>query len=99
MAFIRANFSPIGGQSARGKAPCMWSYKSEDNHAAIDQNGYMNDVAALLTIGDLVLATVVTNLGAAAEDIATAGFHMVMDNAAGVVDLSLVTVLVVTDTS
>lgn len=77
----------------------MWSYKSEDAHAAIDQAGYMNDVAALLTIGDLVLATVVTNLGASNEDISTAGFHMVMDNAAGVVDLSLVTVLVVTDTS
>ena len=32
-------FTPIGGQSARGNAPAMWAYKTQDNHAAVDAAG------------------------------------------------------------
>ena len=49
MAFDRANWSPIGGQSKRGKAPQMWSYTTTDAKTVVDGAGYFNDVS-----GDVV---------------------------------------------
>lgn len=100
MAFKRANFGPVGGQSKRGigGAPAVWTYKSDDNHAAIDTAGYFNSLSDILNVGDIIWVTVVTNLDAANETFATYGHHAVLTNAAGVVDVSNVTVGVATDT-
>lgn len=100
MAFIRANFGPLGGQSKRGigGAPASWAYKSADAHAAIDSAGYFNEVRNLLSIGDLIYVAVVTNLGLSTEALATAGWHVVKDKTTTTVDVTDVTVAVVTDT-
>lgn len=101
MAYVHATdakyFTPIGGQSARGKAPAMWAFKTEVTHANLDASGFFNVLSNVLSIGDLIYAEVVTNRGASNEALATAGFHVVISNAAGVVDTTNVTVITVTD--
>lgn len=97
MAFIAKNFSPIGGQSKKGVAPCMWSYKTEDAHGTVDTTGYFNDLSSTLTIGDLIYVLVVTNLGASNEATSTWGFHVVVSNSGGVVDVADVESGTVTD--
>jgi predicted RNA-binding protein with EMAP domain len=102
MPFIRRNFTPIGGQSTRGSgpeaspgAPQFWSYRTQDAHAAVDSSGYFNEVAALLEIGDNIYVAVVNASGV----LQTVGTHAVITKtAAGVVDVTNVTVGVVTNT-
>jgi len=56
MAFALANFTPIGGNSARGKAPQLFSYQSSaDDLAAIKGSGYFDEIANLLEAGDVIL--------------------------------------------
>lgn len=100
MAFKRANFQPIGGQAARGigGAPQMFSYKTDDAHAAVDTAGYFNEVRSLLQIGDLIYVVVVTNLDLATEALSTAGYHVVKDKSTTTVDVTDVTALTMTDT-
>ena len=100
MAFKRANFQPVGGQSKRGLggAPAVYSYKTDDTHATVDTAAYFNDVSDIVSIGDLIDVVVVTDLDVAAEAVATYGRHIVLSNAAGVVDVGDVTVGTVTDT-
>ena len=90
-------FTPIGGQSARGNAPAMWAYKTQDNHAAVDAAGYFDALSTLLSVGDIINVVVVTNRAASNEATATYGPHLVNANAAGVVDVTNVTIGVVTD--
>jgi hypothetical protein len=102
MPFIRRNFAPIGGQSTRGSgpealpgAPQMWSYRTQDAHAAVDTSGYFNEVNALLNVGDMIHVVVVNGSGVPQ----TYGPHLVLTiSAAGVVDVTNVTVGVVTNT-
>lgn len=98
MAFLIANFSPIGGQSSRGYAPQRFSYKTADAHATVDTSGYFNEVSGMLEPGDIIDVVVVAALGASPEVVSTYGKHVVLSNAAGVVDVSDVTVGSVTDT-
>jgi len=98
MAFTRANLSPVGGNASKGPVAGIWSYKTDDVHATVDTTGYFNGVSSLLSVGDIMHVVVVTNLGAANEAVATYGTHIVLSNASGVVDVSDVTVNVVTDT-
>ena len=98
MAYVEANFAPAGNQSRRGKSPSLWSYKTDDTHATVDTAAYFNNASSLLTIGDIIHVVVVTNLGASNEAVSTYGTHIVLSNAAGVVDVGDVTVNVVTDT-
>lgn len=100
MAFKRANFGPIGGQSRRGikGAPAVWSYKTDDTHATVDTAGYFNEVRNLLSVGDLIDVVVVTNLDATTEALATYGRHAVINKSATAVDTTDVTVGTVTDT-
>lgn len=56
MSFAKANFTPIGGQSAKGAAPAVWAYKSSDDDlAAVKGSGYFDEVANLLTAGDAII--------------------------------------------
>lgn len=97
MAFNINNFAPVGNTSKRGKAPSLWSYKTEDAHAAVDAAGYFNAVSNLVSIGDIIFVVVVTNLGASNEATSTYGTHLVNANASGVVDVTNVEVHSVTD--
>lgn len=88
MAFKDANLALIGNTGV-SKAPRLWGYKSDDNHAAIRASGYMNLASDRLKVGDLIDVVVVTNLDASNEAVATYGRHIVLTiSAAGVVDLS-----------
>ena len=91
MAFARANWSPIGGQSMKGKAPCMWSYKTTEAKTAVDAAGYFNAVSDDVSIGDLIYSFASTG------GTATASHHVVVSNAAGVVDVGDGVTIAVTD--
>lgn len=65
MAFILAQFGPLGGQSRPTKstppgaagvgAPAEWGYgHAADNLAAIKATGYFNEVRGLLSPGDSI---------------------------------------------
>jgi hypothetical protein len=101
MPFIRRNFAPIGGQSTRGTgpealpgAPQRWSYRTQDAHATVDTAGYFNEVRALLEIGDMIDVVVVNGSGV----LQTYGPHIVITKTATAVDVTNVTVGVVTNT-
>ena len=76
MAYTSTNLQPIGGQSKAGTAPQMWSYTAPGTDAKADINteGYFNDAADVLKVGDLIhvwdssvptstLVTVLSNTG------------------------------------
>lgn len=91
MAFDRANWSPIGGQSKRGKAPQIWSYKTTDAKTAVDGAGYFNAVSDDVVVGDLIYSF------ASTAGTATASHHVVLSNASGVVDVGDGVTIAVTD--
>ncbi len=86
------------GNPGNSDAPRVWSYKTDDAHAVVDTSGYFNTASDRLKIGDLIDVVVVTNLGLSNEAVSTYGRHIVLSNAANVVDVSDVTVGTVTDT-
>ena len=101
MAFLRANFGPVGGQSRRGSGPQaspgqpqLWSYRTEDAHATIDTAGYFNEVRHLLEVGDSIYVAVVNSSGV----LQTVGTHAVITKSATAVDVTNVTVGTVTNT-
>jgi hypothetical protein len=91
MAYSKDNLQPIGGQSKAGNAPQMWSYTAPDADAvaAIIAAGYFNDASSVLKVGDLVYIW--------DSSVPTASLAVVNANASGVVDLTDVTALTVTD--
>ena len=91
MAFDRSNWSPIGGQSMKGKAPNMWSYKTTDAKTVVDGAGYFNDVSSDVSVGDLIYSF------ASTAGTATASHHVVVSNASGVVDVGDGVTIAVTD--
>ena len=97
MAFDLDKLVLIGpdGNSGSGR---FWRYKTEDAHAVVDTAGYFNLAAGLLSVTDVINVAVVTNIDASNEAVATYGPHIVLTIASGVVDVSDVTVGVVTDT-
>jgi len=96
MPFVRSNFSPIGGQSSRGKAPQVFSYSTADAAATVDTAGYFNSVADLVNVGDIILRTTFTDGTFTA--VSTAGMHVVSSNTGGVVDVNDALALTMTDT-
>lgn len=98
MAFTVANFQPIGGNSRRGAAPMHWSYATLDATTVVDAAEYFNAVARLVSVGDIIhRVTWATAIGTGGT-ISTYGTHIVLSNAAGVVDTSDTTVNIVADT-
>ena len=101
MSFLRANFTPIGGQSkgGNGGAMSLYGYKTDDAHAVVDGAGYFNDLSDILYPGDIIWVVVLSSaIGASPEVVTTYGHHLVLTNAAGVVDCTNVTVGLMTDT-
>ncbi len=78
--------------SRSGKAPVLWLYKTDDGITTIDGAGYFNAGTAyqgaynLMQMGDWVLATIVTNLGASNETFSDSAIFLVNSKASGVLD-------------
>ena len=97
MAFDITYLVPQTAQSKRGVSSIQWSYWTLDTHATLDTAAYFNGASKVLTPGDIINVVVfTTTIGTGA--ISTYGPHIVNSVSAGVVDVSNVTVGVVTDT-
>ncbi len=98
MAFLQKNFGLIG-DAGNSDVPRLWAYKTDDAHAVVDTVGYFDAVSGLVRVGDLIDVVVVSNLNLSTEAAGTYGRHQVDTvTAAGVVDVTDVTVGTVTDT-
>tara|TARA_S200000501_G_C20285336_1_gene509106 strand:- start:50 stop:334 length:285 start_codon:yes stop_codon:yes gene_type:complete len=92
MAFLKENFSTIGGQSTAGATPAWYVYTTTEAHTAVDASGYFNDLSDLLSVGDMIC------VHGATGGTRTITNHVVVSIASGVVDISDGTVIaVVTD--
>jgi hypothetical protein len=89
MPFIASNLVLM----QTGKGRNWWSYFTTDAAATVDTTGYFDAAAGQMNVGDLIHR--VTLSGAA---VSTTGWHVVLSNDAGVVDVSDTTALSVTDT-
>ena len=89
MAFARAGWNPIGGQSKKGSAPAMWSYTSTDAIATVNTAAYFNSVSDEVSVRDIIFVV----------DSNTPTLHIVsvLTNASGVVDISDGTAVAETD--
>jgi hypothetical protein len=64
----------------------LWHYKTPDAAADVDNNGYFNEAASMLRVGDFIFAN--ANVDATMES----GVFIVASNSAGVVNLANMTV-------
>ena len=91
MAFARAGWNPIGGQSKKGTAPQLFTYTTTDAVATLNTAAYFNDVSDDVSVGDVIISVTSTG-GTLASSI-----HTVVSNASGVVDVSDGTTIAQTD--
>jgi len=85
------------GPAGNSKAGRMWKYFTEDANTAIDGAGYFNSASDLLGVGDTVQWCTINSLAADPLVVGNAGTVIVLSNAAGVVDTSDESALVITD--
>lgn len=81
MSYSAKNLSVLG--YANGFT--LWHYRTTDDAATVDTEGYMNAAADLVRVGDFIMANVATG-GTPAH-----GVYVVRANAGGVVDLANLT--------
>jgi hypothetical protein len=98
MAFDITYLVPITEQSKKGSGLTIWSYYTLDAVATVDTAAYFNSASKLLSVGDIILRTTWSTAIGTGGTISTAGFHIVNSNASGVVDVTDVLALTVTDT-
>ena len=91
MAFARAGWNPVGGQSKKGSAPQLFTYTTTDTVATVNTAAYFNDVSEDVSVGDVIISVTSTG-GPLASSI-----HTVVSNASGVVDVSDGTTIAQTD--
>ena len=91
MAFARAGWNPIGGQSKKGSAPQVFTYTTTDTVATVNTAAYFNDVSEDVSVGDVIISVTSTG-GTLASSI-----HTVVSNSSGVVDVSDGTTISQTD--
>ncbi len=91
MAFARAGWNPIGGQSKKGSAPQLFTYTTTDTVATVNTAAYFNDVSEDVSVGDVIISVTSTG-GTLASSI-----HTVVSNSSGVVDVSDGTTISQTD--
>lgn len=99
MAFQAAQLYRIASFGANG----FYVYVDRDNDGAatVDTSGYMNSAFEQLKVGDIILRISPSAFNATLgtmTTIGTSGFHIVMSNASGVVNLSDTLALTVTNT-
>ena len=92
MAFNRDGWSPIGGQSKKGKAPQIFSYTTADTLAVLNTAGYFNAVKDELQVGDMIFSNTSTS-----GTIVSALVYVLTITTGGVVDVTDGTVLANTD--
>ena len=90
MAYSSTGFATIAASKA-GNAPAMYAYKTTDAIAAVNTEGYFNDLSSILSVGDVIYC--VTSTGTTA----VATLVYVLSNASGVVDVTDGTTLANTD--
>jgi len=90
MAYSSTGFSTVAASKA-GNAPAIYAYKTTDAIAAVNTEGYFNDLSSILSVGDLIYC--VTSTGTTA----VATLVYVLSNASGVVDVTDGTTLANTD--
>ena len=91
MAFARAGWNPIGGQSKKGTAAQLFTYTTTDAVGTVDGAGYFNSVSDDVSVGDVIISVTSTG-GTLASSI-----HTVVSNASGVVAVSAGTSISQTD--
>lgn len=103
MAFLKANFSPVGATAARGKAPSIWSYRTADTLATVNTAGYFDNGATLntgmrnvLSIGDIIFVSEVDDVDTPGS-VVSSSLVNVVSNASGVIDVSDGTPITITD--
>jgi len=90
MAYSSTGFSTVAASKA-GNAPAIYAYKTTDAIAAVNTEGYFNELSSILSVGDLIYC--VTSTGTTA----VATLVYVLSNASGVVDVNDGTTLANTD--
>lgn len=90
MAFSATGWAVVSA-SKRGQAPAVFAYKTTDSIATVNTEGYFNDLANTLSVGDLIYC--VTSTGTTA----VATLTVVRSNSSGVVDVDNGTTLASTD--
>ena len=90
MAYSSAGLATISA-SKRGNAPGIYAYKTTDAIADVNTEGYFNDLADILEVGDLIYC--VTSTGSTAVCTLT----QVLSNTGTVVDVANGTTLAATD--
>ena len=80
MAFDRANFAN-NGMGSGNSAPKIFSYNgSADTKATVFANSYFDDVADLLTVGDIIISSTTTTpimmyvVSISADDVVVTGY-------------------------
>lgn len=91
MAFSATGWTVVSA-SKRGQAPSIYAYKTTDTIATVNTEGYFNDLANTLAVGDLIYC--VTSTGSTA----VATLVYVLSNSGGTVDVNDGTTLANTDT-
>ena len=88
MAFASSGWNVIGA-AKKGNAPSMYTYTSADAIATVNTEGYFNDLADTLAVGDIIFV----------HDSATPTMSIVvvLSNTGGVVDVSDGTAVSVAD--
>lgn len=99
MAFTASQLFRVASFGANG----LYVYIDKDNDGAatVDTSGYMNAAFEQLKVGDVILRLSAATFSATLNTITsvgTAGWHVVMTNASGVVNLSDTLALTVTNT-
>lgn len=90
MAFSSTGWTVVSA-AKRGNAPSIYAYKTTDAIADVNTEGYFNDLAGTLAVGDLIYC--VTSTGSTA----VASLAVVRSNTGTVVDIDNGTVLSATD--
>ena len=90
MAYSSTGFSTVAASKA-GNSPAIYAYKTTDAIADVNTSGYFNNLATVLSVGDLIYC--VTSTGSTA----VATLVYVLSNASGVVDVNDGTTLANTD--
>lgn len=90
MAFSATGWATVAA-SKRGNAPSVYAYKTADVIGDVNTSGYFNDLANMLSVGDLIYCFTDTGGTPAAYLV------WVISNSAGVVDVTNGTVITATD--
>lgn len=88
MAFASSGWNVIGA-AKKGNAPSMYTYTSADAIATVNTEGYFNDLADTLSVGDIIFVH--------DSNTPTMSIVVVLSNTGGVVDVSDGTTVSVAD--